>query len=780
MNTFSNGINYADGDAPTIMTPAIEAMGYDGWYYKNSARGKKINWYIPVETNTRVTDLRMMYVLLKLINPVSSPFITIYTKPTGTGDAAAWYHSRVTYIVPTMSFVAGRKYCFWAEIGAVSPAPSVENHTNVKLIVDTFSSRGSLGQTDQILFIAFSSNSSSAAGNVEFILNNISLVKTSEQVDFLLSNDELFTSMNMDFNAMTVSTTDTRLPGNKPAFVAYAPSNCVTKATKIGGQKANIGHNATSNDGTIDNLKMPRLGNVAGKITSSVATDNTGTIFNNFFTNVDFTVLSTVSGAQCTIEAWGQDQTTSTKVYANNNGEIKVQYSGTDLISKGFVNSEDEIINAEGQTTAYGWTTRDYAGSLQIGKWYRLSQVVHFSNVLYSDMVHICLYELTGEDGIVAGPALWDIVDNTWEAYYVLDPEESPNGNLAPTVDCIQFQCRDSPVNVDVLTVKNVIYSSSKTIEVGSMNQLATGVKGIVTYFGGNSDPESILLEDGAKYAFLATGGYQMERGFDDIRAYPKDQINRYDVTDAIQVSFDVKTFNEKLGLYKDISNVDVVSTSFNKVSDTFAVDSISLLSNEFVSGLSVERIMSVGKYSTMYSDFVNYVKTYFGYNGGFSSLFNAASEFEINSGVFDASAFMNLITGSAETESGAYVRDLSGSITISNINKLLRYAVDANVFGNRNGGNTASDPTNRNNYGVADGFIDGDILWIPAGTTVKLNLDIDAESFAPVNNIGPVNISQETNLTNGNFTTNTSSTTTNISRVLTAPLMIKMINLSL
>jgi hypothetical protein len=36
MNTFSNGINYADGDAPTIMTPAIEAMGYDGWYYNST------------------------------------------------------------------------------------------------------------------------------------------------------------------------------------------------------------------------------------------------------------------------------------------------------------------------------------------------------------------------------------------------------------------------------------------------------------------------------------------------------------------------------------------------------------------------------------------------------------------------------------------------------------------------------------------------------------------------------------------------------------------------
>jgi len=758
MNVFSNGINYADGDAPIIMSDPTEALGYDGWYYKNRARGNKINWYIPVESGLRITDLKMIHCSLKLINPVSSPFITIYTKPTGRGDAAIWYHSRVTYNVPPGSLVAGRQYCFWAEIGAVSPAPTVAAHTNLKLIVDTVSTRGYLSQTDQILFIAFSSNSSTAAGNVEFILKNISLVKATGSIDYLLSNDELFTSMNMDFNAMTVSTSDTRLPGNMPPFVAHAPANCVTKATKIGGQKVKIGHNALANDAIIDNLKMPRLGNVAGKSASSVADDNQATIFNNFFLSVDFTVLTTTVGASCNIEAWGQDQTTLTKIYANQNGEIKVQYSGVDLISKGFVNAGDEIVN--GQTTAYGWTTREYAGSLVMGKWYRLTQVVHFSEELYSDMVQTRLYELSSEDGTES--LLWDIVDNTWEAYYVLDPEQAINGNLAPSIDCVQFQCRGSPVNVDVLTVKNVIYSSSRTVPVTSLGRLRTNVKGVVTYFGGNLDPETTVVQDGARYAFLATGGFQIERGFDTIRAHQQTQIGRYDMTDAVQVMFDVRTFNAKLGLIKDASNA---TTSFNTVTDTFGVDSITLTASEFVAGLSAENVLSVGKYSTMYSDFVSYVRTYFGYNGGFSSLFNAASEFEINGGVFDVNAFMNLMTGSERTETGAYVRDLSGSIVVNDVNRLLRYAVDGNVFGNRL-------PTG----GVADGFVSGDIIWIPEGTVIKLNLDIDAESFQPVNNEGPINVSQETNVDNGNFKTNTSATTTNICRVLTAPLMIKLV----
>lgn len=749
MNTFSNGINYADGDAPIIMPPAIEALNYDGWYYKNVVKGKKINWYIPFGASCRITDLKMVQASLKLLNKTSAPFFTVYTKPTGSGDAASWYHARKTYIIPATTLVNGQSYNFWAEVGAVCPVPAVAGHTNVKLVVDSYSSKGSMAQTDQILAIAFGTNSSSNAGNVEFVLREIDLIKTTETMQYLVSNDELFTSFNMSFDAMTVATTDARKPGNSPAFATYCPANCVTKATKLGGQKVNIGHNALTNDSFVDGLQLPRLGNVAGKETSSVADDNTDTIFNNFFASIDFKVLTNAAGVCCSVEAFGEDGTTQCKVYADADGALRVQYKGVDLVSKGHVAAGDEIANG------YGWTTRDYAGTLSLDKWYRLTQVIHFSETTGSDMVRVVLHELTQEDGTEAGPALWDITDNTWEAYYLYHSEQAPNGNLAPSVDCLQFQCRSSLVNVDVLTVKNVIYSTSKTAPVSSLGELLTSVKGVVTYYSGNQDPASVEVMDNARYAFMATGGFSLERGFDTIRARPMDAIGRFDVTDAVQVGLPLALFNGKLG-------------AFDVVSDTFAFDELHVSASEFVGSLTLNNVISVGKYSTLYSDFVSYVRTYFGYSGGFSSLFNAASEFEINGGVFDAAALMNLMTGSQETAAGAYTRDLSGSIAIGNINKLLRYAVDANVFGNRS-------PSVKN-FGVADGFQVGDMVWIPEGTTIKLNLDIDAESFAPVNNEGPANVVQETNFTSGNFSSNTNATTTNICRVLTAPLLIKMV----
>ena len=132
-------------------------------------------------------------------------------------------------------------------------------------------------------------------------------------------------------------------------------------------------------------------------------------------------------------------------------------------------------------------------------------------------------------------------------------------------------------------------------------------------------------------------------------------------------------------------------------------------------------------------------------------------------------------------------INDLSGSITISNINSLLRHAVDANVFGNRTPNvdpqGSSVDPSYNSNYGVGDGFLDGDIIWVPAGTTIKLSVGIDSESFLPINNVGPatsadLRMSQDTNFGTGNFSHATSASVTKISRTLKAPLMIRVSNL--
>jgi hypothetical protein len=363
----------------------------------------------------------------------------------------------------------------------------------------------------------------------------------------------------------------------------------------------------------------------------------------------------------------------------------------------------------------------------------------------------------------------------------------------------------------------------------------------ITTPGGINQNPIDSPYE-GFFYAFYGSGGFTMDQCFNNIKLTQPNPLLRYDVTKALQVKFDVRTFNAKLGLYKDANNIGITSTSFDPITDNFTINEITINADEFVSGLSKNQVISVGSYSTMYSDFKQLVNTYFGYAGGFSSLFSQASEFDINNGVFDASAFINIITPYSKP-SGENVKQVTGSITISDINSLLKYAIDRNIFGNRTPqssvgtssdvssnytGNSNTQEQNffKSNYGMADGFIAGDLIFIPAGTTIKLHLVIDSENFNPLNNIGPSNVSEligtmDTGRTfttqfypdngsgptaepqdmmidnnnqfdnNGNpiegapvgtkkiFTERTSASTTNIDRILTAPLLILLDNLS-
>lgn len=303
----------------------------------------------------------------------------------------------------------------------------------------------------------------------------------------------------------------------------------------------------------------------------------------------------------------------------------------------------------------------------------------------------------------------------------------------------------------------------------------------------------------GNVYALGATGGFTMERGFDDIKLAPSSVPVNVDVTNSIQVLMDVATFNAKLGLIKNAANTAVETSSFDEVNDYFKVggvekSTISLSAAELITGISKSaQVIAVGKYSTLYSSFQSYVATYFGFDGGFSSLFTAASEFAIDgSNNFTGASFKRLLNGETKAVAGNYISDLSGSITISNITQLLRYAVNANIFGNRtpiadlaqNASGTAVDPVDKNNYGVEDGFIAGDLIWVPAGTTVTLVLKIDSESFNPLNNQGVSNAvstaqSQSTSFTSTNFTMNTQATTELIKRTCTAPLLIKLVNKS-
>ena len=271
----------------------------------------------------------------------------------------------------------------------------------------------------------------------------------------------------------------------------------------------------------------------------------------------------------------------------------------------------------------------------------------------------------------------------------------------------------------------------------------------------------------GQCYAFGASGGFRLLQGFNRINERPPDLLSKYDVTDAIQIYFSAASLNAKIGIIKDASNTHTIQAWYDPDTDRLHYDSLKLCSCEFVNGINLNSMVSVGKLSTIYSDFKDCVANYFGDPGGFASLFSGDQEFEVNNSVFDASAFIQIVNSSKFNMSGSFVSDLSGNVTVSDINNLLQYVVDGNIFGNRN-------PSTLD-WGIVQGFVGGDLIFIPTGFTITLSLDIQAETYLPINNIGPDNlhaIRNRLNWTRGSVTRSTTSTLTNITQTTTVPIL--------
>lgn len=299
--------------------------------------------------------------------------------------------------------------------------------------------------------------------------------------------------------------------------------------------------------------------------------------------------------------------------------------------------------------------------------------------------------------------------------------------------------------------------------------------------FGGNNTG----AVSGVVYAIQAYGGFSTTQTFENITRLPETMIGQYDVTGALEVLLPCEFFNNKIGIYKingvvdNNQSVDYYDISANVMkTDSLVIDAL-----EFVARVAdVNQIVSVGNFSTLYSDFNSYVAQYFGFaNGnfpmgsewGFGTLFTGELTFSTTqtnqAGIFQAAEFVNLLKfdGTADTNgsgiashnalnvssqelaaglnyggdiSGAYITNLAGSLTVTGITKLLRNAVDANPFNNRGVESPywASDAHDNIDFGVTDGFYPNDLFFIPNnGFQITLKLNIDTEAFtAPLNNV--------------------------------------------
>ena len=182
----SNTAVPADGTAP-LADPTGQTAG---WYYKNSNDiSDKINWYYVSNSNPAVTmtlaNFTAQYAVID-VRASGAPFFAVYTKPTGSGDAASWYKSRLVYTpagLDLSAYIGQTILLHWGvDTGDFPTLPRVE------CTLDPFSSNGTQASTEEVLFANLSTSTGYEAGRYEFVVSNLGYELNTSDVQFILSS----------------------------------------------------------------------------------------------------------------------------------------------------------------------------------------------------------------------------------------------------------------------------------------------------------------------------------------------------------------------------------------------------------------------------------------------------------------------------------------------------------------------------------------------------------------------------------------------------------------
>jgi hypothetical protein len=215
------GAVYADENAPMpIPATQLATLGQSGWYYKNASTNPKtkINWYSAAPGNAsgvcKASELNEVAAAVKLISNVELPFITIYTKSVGGDfasnkgdwrihpehDASTWYHSRTTFQVSAesaASLKSGGSYVFQFAPGSgysLNPTANdcvVRKNGFASVLLEATEHVGQFLPGMDILFIAVSTNSAATANAVEFILHDMTMMSSNDNVVLSYSNADV-------------------------------------------------------------------------------------------------------------------------------------------------------------------------------------------------------------------------------------------------------------------------------------------------------------------------------------------------------------------------------------------------------------------------------------------------------------------------------------------------------------------------------------------------------------------------------------------------------------
>lgn len=142
-----------------------DASKRPGWYFQNTTKGNKINWYFFDSTMATVKlGTVAYYALVTLDSTTSKPFLALYTAKQGAGDAGSWYRSRIVSTMPSGD--VGKKYLICVGNVPDYMFPDVER---IVLTPSTASTAGPKGADETVMLIALGSDSGASANNVKFV-----------------------------------------------------------------------------------------------------------------------------------------------------------------------------------------------------------------------------------------------------------------------------------------------------------------------------------------------------------------------------------------------------------------------------------------------------------------------------------------------------------------------------------------------------------------------------------------------------------------------------------
>ena len=173
-----NLANHAPLWADSLPAPVIDSNKRDGWYYTNTGAGDKANIYFFAGTQEtlELQHIRSIWAKVAIDNYSGTsvlPFFNVYTKPTGTGDAQAWYHSRFTYTMAAdVDIGVGEEVIIHTHF---TPSISYDNRT-IPMPVVAIEGDESLEQ--EVLYITIHTDSGAATGDVKILFQNLGFISS--------------------------------------------------------------------------------------------------------------------------------------------------------------------------------------------------------------------------------------------------------------------------------------------------------------------------------------------------------------------------------------------------------------------------------------------------------------------------------------------------------------------------------------------------------------------------------------------------------------------------